>query len=187
MRLAVSGTHGVGKSTLIAQFLERFPGYAHEPEAFETLGDDVELTESGAPTPEALRALLDFTVATLRAASNGPDVIFERSPADYLAYAAASRGDWPAEEIRGFLREHTPAVRRAMQTLDVVAYLPVAAEITARSGEDLRFRRRVDRKLQGLLLDGDRGVVGADRAPRVVVLPAAPAERLLALERAALG
>ena len=61
MRVAVSGSHSVGKSTLIAAFLSRHPEYAHEPEAFEVLADDVELTESGAPTPDGLLLLLNYT------------------------------------------------------------------------------------------------------------------------------
>ena len=49
MRIAVSGSHSVGKSTLIAGFLSRHPEYAHEPEAFEVLADDVELARSPVP------------------------------------------------------------------------------------------------------------------------------------------
>ena len=59
MRLAVSGSHGTGKSTLIAAFLAKRPEYVHEPAAFETLGHDGELGESGAPTVDGLRALLE--------------------------------------------------------------------------------------------------------------------------------
>ncbi len=187
MRLAVSGTHGTGKSTLIAQFLERFPDYTHEPEAFETLGDDVELTDSGAPTAESLRRLLSYTVATVRAASSRLNVIFERSPADYLAYAAASRGAWGAEEVRDFIRGHTADVRSAMRQLDVVAYVPRSSEVAARPGEDARFRRRVDDKLQRILLDDARDVIGSGPTPRVIVLPASPQARIGALERVALG
>ena len=65
MRLAVSGSHGTGKSTLIAAFLAKRPEYRHEPEAFETLGDDVELTEEGEPTADGLRTLIEYTVAAV--------------------------------------------------------------------------------------------------------------------------
>ena len=77
MRVAVSGSHATGKSTLIAAFLARRPEYAHEPEAYETLADDIDLTSSEGPTPEALRALLDFTVAEVASRDAGSSVIFE--------------------------------------------------------------------------------------------------------------
>jgi len=65
LRLAISGAHSTGKSTLIAAFLDRSPGYRHEPEAFELLGDDVELSDSEGPTADGLQALLEHTISAL--------------------------------------------------------------------------------------------------------------------------
>jgi hypothetical protein len=39
MRIAISGTHSCGKSTLIDEFLTTHPEFHHEPEAYEALGD----------------------------------------------------------------------------------------------------------------------------------------------------
>src|SRR5687768_2799263 len=113
MRIAVSGAHATGKSTLIAGFLARRPDYKHEPEAYETLADDIDLTEDGGPTPEGLDALLRHTVATLATFAPDEDVIIERSPVDYLAYAAASRRRWPSD-VAAFLDASVPAVRQAV-------------------------------------------------------------------------
>ncbi len=85
MRVAVSGSHGTGKSTLIAAFLEEHPAYVHEPEAFESLADGIELTPSEGPTPEGLHALLEHTIATVCLHKPGALVVLERSPVDYLA------------------------------------------------------------------------------------------------------
>lgn len=49
MRVAVSGSHSTGKSTLIDAFLEKNPHYLDAPEAFETLADDIELASSENP------------------------------------------------------------------------------------------------------------------------------------------
>ena len=172
MRVAVSGTHGVGKSTLIAGFLSRHPLYAHEPEAFEVLGDDIDLTESGAPTADGLRALLEYTVSALQDRSGHAHVMFERSPVDYLAYAAASGSAWQPGEKQAFLATHTPIVRTSIGNLDLVAYLPLSlASPGARRGEDERFRRRVDLWLRRLLLDDVCELFADGRTPRVVELP----------------
>ena len=101
--LGVLSYHSVGKSTLIAAFLSRHPEYAHEPEAFETLGDDIDLMEAGIPTPDGLRTLLEYTVSAVQAHSPKARVVFERSPVDYLAYAAASGSAWEPNETEGFL------------------------------------------------------------------------------------
>ena len=39
MRVAISGTHGCGKSTLIDAFLLSHGDYLHEPEPYEVLQD----------------------------------------------------------------------------------------------------------------------------------------------------
>jgi hypothetical protein len=169
MRIAVSGSHGTGKSTLIAAFLERCPDYVHEPEAFETLGDEIDF-EGDEPTPDGLRLLLDHTAAAIDAHGPGAAVIFERSPVDYLAYAAAS--SWPREARTAFLEEALPIVRGSLRGLDLVAFLPVSSRgPAARPGESPRFRMRVDRALERALLDDEHDLFGAAATPRVVALP----------------
>ena len=179
MRIAISGSHGTGKSTLIAAFLERRPRYTHEPEAYETLADDVDLAGEG-PTPEALEHLIRWTIAAVSEHGPAADVIHERSPADYLAYAAASRKSWGPGEADDLVARFAPLVAASLAHLDLIAVVPVCAEIAARPGEDERFRRRVDRALRGILLDDDLGVLSESRAV-VIELPAAPGKRIEAL------
>jgi hypothetical protein len=184
VRVAVSGSHSVGKSTLIAAFLSRHPEYAHEPEAFETLGDDIDLTEAGIPTPDGLRTLLEYTVSAVQAHSSKAHFIFERSPVDYLAYAAASGSVWEPNETEGFLATHTPIVKASIRQLDLVAYLPVSvAGVGGRRDEDERFREHVDLWLRRILLDDAYELLAEESSPRVVELPAAPDRQLAELSR----
>jgi hypothetical protein len=180
MRLAVSGSHGTGKSTLIASFLERRPGYRHEPEAYEVLADDIALEAGEGPTPEGLEALLQYTLAVIAGHGPGSDVVFERCAVDYLAYAAAGRRGWTARTRAEFRRRHTPAVRASLRRLDLIVLLPVCrgGRITARAGEGGRFRRRVDEELRRALLDDELELLGPG-APPVAALAPAP-ERWLA-------
>jgi AAA domain len=183
MRIAVSGSHGTGKSTLVAAFLERCPHYVHEPEAFETLGDDIDF-EGDEPTADGLRLLLDHTAAAIEAYGPGASVIFERSPIDYLAYAAA--GSWPRGARAAFLKEALPIVRRGLLGLDLVAFLPVSScGPGSRPGESPRFRRRVDRALERALLDDEHDLFGEAGGTRTVALPADLDRRVAELVRLA--
>ena len=184
MRLAVSGSHGTGKSTLIAAFLAKRSEYRHEPEAFETLGDDVELGESGEPTVDGLRALLEYTVSAVASRASDACVVFERSPVDYLAYACASRDARRADPVAEFLSASVPIVKASLRALDLVAYLPVSPDGPGgRPGENAGYRRRVDRCLRRALLEDEYDLLDDPGAPTVVELPPQPERQLAELIR----
>jgi hypothetical protein len=184
VRIAVSGSHSTGKSTLIAAFLAKCPGYLHEPEAFESLADDVELTSSEGPTAEGLQALLERTLSSLALHAPGTFVVFERSPVDYLAYATAGRSSWPTDSVASFLAEFVPRVRAAVRSLDLIVFLPVSPTgVPSRPGESAGFRRRVDAALQRALLDDDYDLFGDPESPRVIELSPSPDRQLAELIR----
>jgi hypothetical protein len=183
VRIAVSGSHSTGKSTLIAAFLARRPRYRHEPEAFELLADDVELTPSEGPTAEGLQALLEHTMSALAFHESGALVVFERSPVDYLAYASASLS-WPEGCAAGFLQTFIPQVRRSLRGLDLIAFVPVSsAGPESRIGEDPGFRQRVDEALRRALVDDDHGLFEDQGSPSVVELPPDPDQQVTELIR----
>ena len=178
MRLAVSGSHGTGKSTLIAAFLDLRPDYAHEPEAFETIGDDVDLRDAEGPTAEGLHALLEHTARALAQYTPGTCVVHERSPADYLAYASASRRSWPKGTVEEFLSDHADVVRSSLRHLDAIALAPVSVHVLPRPDDDERFRKRVDEHLRRVLLDDEYDLLSGAGSPRVVELSPSPSRWL---------
>jgi hypothetical protein len=184
MLIAVSGSHSTGKSTLIGAFLDARPEYSYEPEAYETLADDVALAASEGPTEDGLELLLEFSVAAVGAAAPGARIVFERSPVDYLAYAAASGRSWPKGAASEFIRAHAPAVRDSVRSLDVIILLPVSRQgpITGRPDEDARFRKRVDDRLRRALIDDEYDLF-AGTGTTVAELPPDPERQLRELVR----
>src|SRR5215831_11876907 len=116
MRIAVSGSHATGKTTLLAEMARRFPEVTVVDESYHLL------TEQGhafgdPPMIEDFELLFDHSIATLAAAHPEP-VMFDRSPADYLAYITVlSRGMARPDLVR--------ATADALATLDAVVYVPV--------------------------------------------------------------
>lgn len=188
MRIAVSGSHSTGKSTLIGAFAAQRPEFSCEPEAFEVLGDEMVILDSEGPDLEGLAALLDYTVDVLTHYSPGDSVIFERSPADYLAYAAAGP-TIPAVRRAEFIEASADRLRHAMGGLELIVLLPVAdgAGIGPRPGEDDAFRRRVDDALRDVLIADDYDLFTGRDAPRVVELSPRPDEQLAELLRYTAG
>jgi predicted ATPase len=89
MRIAVSGTHCCGKTTLVDEFLLAHQEFAHEPEPYAVLQDDHGEVFAAEPSADDFYHQLEFNVSRLRRYSSGDRVIYERSPADFLAYLLA--------------------------------------------------------------------------------------------------
>jgi predicted ATPase len=89
MRIAGSGTHCSGKSTLIDAFLIKHRDYIHESEANEALQELHGYGFAAEPNADDFFRQLEFQVERLREYRSGDCVVFERSPLDYVAYQRA--------------------------------------------------------------------------------------------------
>lgn len=147
MRIAFSGSHRVGKTTLVERVAERLPGYATVDEPYDLLEED------GHEFAEQL-SLEDFEAQLARSLTAlddaGHDVLFDRCPVDVLAYllehedaTAFAPDDW-LEQIRD-----------AVHTLDLVVFVPIEAadRIALAPHEDAEHRRAVHERLCDLLID----------------------------------
>lgn len=160
MRIAVSGSHCSGKSTLIEDFLAVHRDYEHEPEPYELLelygeapGDE--------PAAEDFHRQLELSVETFRRYAPGARVIVERSPLDFAAYLLA-------------LGEMIELPVSAMEHIDLLVVLPLDGTIDAPEAEDLELREAMNDRLLELVEQCD---------VRVVEVQGTRRERLAALER----
>lgn len=147
MRIAVSGTHCVGKSTLIDEFLRVHPEYTHEPEPYTTLVEDFGEEFAAEPNVDDFLRQLEFSIDTLTKHARETNVIYERCPLDFLAYIEAlepGRGD----ALLG-------PISTAVKQLDLIVYLPIEQD----ADEYPKLRKAVDRRLNAILLDDELGIL----------------------------
>ena len=148
MRIAISGTHHSGKSTLVEELSAVLPGYLTVEEPYYLLVEEGhEFAEM--PSVEDFELQLERSLECL--SGREPDVIFDRCPVDFLGYLLA-HPDGEAFHPEKWL----PRVQAAIDTLDLIVFLPVEARdrIALPPSEDAGFRREVDEKLKEILLDG---------------------------------
>jgi AAA domain len=182
VRVAITGTHGSGKSTLVEDFLAAHPDYLHEPEPYEALSEAGEVF-SDPPTIADLLCQLDHSVERLGAHADDGNVILERCPVDFLAYLEVfGRGANPEEFEAGSVME---MVEEAIGLLDLIVFLPLPPGDAMRA-ERPALQRAVDREL-GSILRGDALSLPATGGPRVIEVMGTPAQRLAALEQAVSG
>src|SRR5690349_17181410 len=84
MRLAISGAHSTGKTTLVQELARALPRARVTEESYVTLlGEGVEF--GAIPDASDYERLCEHACALYEAPSDGV-VLFDRTPADYLAY-----------------------------------------------------------------------------------------------------
>lgn len=148
MRIAIVGSHATGKSTLVAELAQRDRSLVSVDEPY------YELLAAGhvfgdAPTVDDFETLFDASVSTLSAQRDGR-VVFDRSPADYLAYLVALEPS--ASHV-----DRVATAGAALETLDLIVYVPIEAPDRVAHAEHPRLRRRVDAILRGMLIEQSWG------------------------------
>jgi len=169
MRIAVSGTHCVGKSTLIDEFLLAHPEYAHEPEPYVTLVEDFGEEFSGEPCVDDFLRQLEFSIDRLATHTPGEKVIYERCPLDFVAYIDAIEPN-RIEPLLG-------PVSTSLRGLDLLVFLPIEDAVCP-DPDYPKLRKAVDRRLNAILLDDELGIISVP----VVEATGSTAQRLRIIE-----
>jgi thymidylate kinase len=147
MRIAISGTHFSGKSSLVQALSEALPQYMTIEEPYHLL------QEEGYEFAE-LPSIEDFELQLERAIEIMDEtllnVIFDRCPADILGYLLSHTD---AEAFN--LKEWLPRVQTAIKKLDLVVFLPIEEpdRIVLPRSQDAAYRQRVDEKLREVILE----------------------------------
>lgn len=161
MRIAISGSHGTGKSTLVRELADRLPDFIATDEPYYLLAEEGHAF-SQPPTFDDFIVLHERSLSLLTRSSS-QQILFDRSPADYLAYLAAL-------EPSAVSREQIADAAAAMSTLDLVVFVPIEQPDRVGGMEAPRLRRRVDEILREMLVENawsfDASVLEVHGTPR---------------------
>ena len=153
MRIAVSGTHCNGKSTLIDEFLQVHPQFVHEPEPYTVLVEEFGEEFSEEPCVEDFYRQLQFNIDRLEQRSREAQVIYERCPIDFLAYIDVLDSQ-AAQASIGLVSE-------AIRNLDLILYLPVDPSLDVPRDDYPKLRESVDRRLSAILNEDEFGIISS--------------------------
>ena len=181
MRIAVTGTHGIGKTTLIDDFADAHRDYEREQEPYWALAQQGVVFADGVSLPD-LEEQLEASVGMILARASDHKVIFDRCPIDFIAYlevVAEEEGiEWaPTGKLLG-------RIERALAALDLLVFLPLSQpDQIATTIEFPRLRAQVDRRLKSILRDDVLGLL--EVGPHVIQLKGSRDDRLRTLSEAA--
>ncbi|GJM17188.1 MAG: hypothetical protein DHS20C13_25150 [Thermodesulfobacteriota bacterium] len=117
MKIAVSGTHRTGKTTLVEKLKEALPDYVCINEAYYQLEEAGHLF-SEIPTVEDY--ILQLEYSSKQIVNSGENVIFDRCPVDMLAYLHAIDDLEPAN-----VQSLYQSVQNVMAELDLLVFIPI--------------------------------------------------------------
>lgn len=166
MRIAVSGTHYSGKSTLIEDLMEILPNYISVEEPYHLMEEEG-YDFPGTPSLEDFEQQLNRSLELLN--GNEENIIFDRCPLDFIAYSLS------VPDSESFdLDEWLSKVEVVISKLDLIVFVPVEMKdrIFVPKSEDMDLRLDVNEKLQDILLDNRFGLdmdvleVSGDRSRR---------------------
>lgn len=119
MRIAISGSHLVGKTTLCEALAEVLPHYQLFPEPYRLLEEDGhEFGEM--PSVEEFELQMERSFLVLR--EGGADAVFDRCPLDIAAYLLTHE-DADTFDIELWM----PRIREHVSTLDLIVFVPIEA------------------------------------------------------------
>lgn len=168
MRIAVSGTHFMGKSTLIDDFIKTHPGYIYESEPYYQL-EEQDFEFSPEPTLECFLKQLDYSIEQLSQTAHEHKIIYDRCPVDFIAYSMYIADQEFTDFNECYIAERFPLVKEALDTLDLIVFLPITEEdIIHYDGEDSAYRTAVDHCFKKLYLDEICDILPSNDHPRII-------------------
>lgn len=193
MRIAISGSHSLGKSTIVNDWVAQHPGFLREEEPYRTLGlyGPYEILFRDASTRLHNGIQLFYNISRVhRYGDFADDVIFDRAPVDYLAYSQYTANQGSTDIDDAFVESMVPAVRESLDHLDILAFVPrseewpVAMEDDGIRPVDYAYRDEVDTIFKEIYREGRFQVFPEKNSPRLVELCGPREKRLSQLQEA---
>ena len=125
MRIAISGTGCQGKSTLIKDFLEEWPGYNTESKTYRELIQSENLPHSKKATKESQFKILNHMIDEMQTFKPGDKVIMDRCPIDNLVYSLWCYEKGVGNIDKEYIDKCIPLVCESMRQLDIIFFIPV--------------------------------------------------------------
>lgn len=113
MKIAITGAHRVGKTTLAEKLQEHLTEYELRPEPYYELQElGYEFSET--PNVDDFAEQLNYSIKQI--APGGDNIIYDRCPVDILAYI---------EALNGNINSMYDKAESAMAEIDLIIYVPI--------------------------------------------------------------
>lgn len=147
MKIAVTGAHRVGKTTLAERLHEFIPDYEYYPEPYYEL-EERGYVFSEIPAIDDYLVQLEYSIRQMTASGN--HAIFDRCPIDLLAYIQAT-------DESGSFQSLYHKVQNVMTEIDLLVFVPIEKPDVIQCPDSAlpELREQVNDILRELISDSD--------------------------------
>ena len=193
MRISISGSHSLGKSTVVNDWVAKHPGFTREEEPYRALSlhGPYEILFRDQSTKLHNGIQLYYNISRVhRYCASSDDVIFDRAPVDYIAYSQYTAKQGSSDIDDAFVESMISAVRESLDRLDILAFVPKSQEWPVEMQADgirpidHEYRDEVDTIFKQIYREGRFGVMPQNNPPHFVELFGARQQRLDQLQKA---
>lgn len=191
MRIAISGTHSVGKSTFVSDFQKSHPEYILETEPYRALRDKHNIYFADKATQQCNSLQLNYAIDRSKLYNKDDNVIFDRCMADYIPYSEypAEFGDTDIDE--SFVTSLFPLIKKTINYLDIIVFVPMSDDYTIDLEDDgIRqtdtfYQEWVDKAFKRMYRDQLESIVDTSQqeSPRIVEITGLREYRVQTLEK----
>ena len=193
MRIAISGSHSLGKSTVVNEWVGKNPHFVREEEPYRALGlyGPYEILFRDASTKLHNGIQMYYNISRIhRYGKSTDDVIFDRAPVDYIAYSQYTANQGSTDIDAAFVESMVPTVRESLDHLDILAFVPksdawpVEMETDGIRPVDPAYRDEVDAIFKQIYREGRFQVLPEKNGPLLLELWGSREQRLDQLQAA---
>jgi GTPase SAR1 family protein len=194
MRIAVMGTAGQGKTTLINDFIANWPLYKKPSNDYRELLKEKKYPHSKNCSKEGQWAILNCLIDEMQKYSKTDKVIFDRGPLDVLVYSlwACEMGSSDIDEA--FIQKLIPIVKESLNHLDLIFFVPITKHAPIQIVDngirdtDPQYIAEIDNIFKALFHEYQHGLgktpfFSADDCPAIIEIFGNPQERILLIQQ----
>lgn len=189
VRIAISGSHSLGKSTFVHDWVHQHPEYIREEEPYRALRDWYAIEFKDGSTRLHNGIQLHYNASRVNRYHDSQDnVIFDRAPVDYIAYSQYTANQGTTDICDAFVDALVPTVRDSLRFLDVLVFIPIseqwpiAMEDDGIRPVDLAYRDEVDELFKQIYRQQRWQVMPTEQVPLLVELSGSRTDRVKQLE-----
>jgi len=189
MRIAISGTHSLGKSTFVSDFVEKHPEYVFENEPYRALMHEHEILFGDHQTIHHIELQLNYCLAQVKKYQPGDNVIFDRPPTDFVPYSDYTATNADTDIDKSYINLLYDRIKPVLHHLDLIVFVPITDDYPMalendghRPVEDF-YRTWVDGAFKKLYRDDITLIFPEKNAPKIVEITGPREDRIVALEK----